>query len=365
MSNAAARGAVAFAFVLVLLLAGASRARAETLQAPVGGKPVVLGGGRVACNPAPGGWAIEPDPHAVRPPTAESAVGQSVDLRVAPEAAQCAASRSSVTPVATAAWPVIDAAGTLLAVDEARLEIRGRKLRGVRVTVRAATITAEDVCLDSKAEGTSERCTLAIGRGLPADPFALSATWVPAGGRAGADIVTFDTDGRRATSAVLAVPPARITITSIVPSGASVDFAAGTRKIALTHPEAIASVSCSAAECELAGGGVEVRRLGASSGSLSVRTRLLPRVFLSRGDSLDAAPSVAVPVLECPLSVLSGPPLRAVDDVRVVVRLGGGCARDAARLRFRVRGAPAEVLRLVDGADGPTRSFAPAVWTLR
>ena len=352
MTHHAVRGALSLVLAPALLLASSSIARAETLQAPVGGKPVPLGDGRIGCG-SPPGWSLEPDGRAVRPPASDGAVGQSAELRVAPDLAACAASKSTVTLVATAAWPAIDPAGTLLAVDEARLEIRGKRLRGVRVVVRSAARTVEDVCLDPKPDGTAERCTLAAGRGLPADPFALALAWAPAGGRAGADVTTFDADGRRAAPSDLALQPAKITITSIVPGGAAVDFAAGARKVALTHPEAVASVSCSPAECELADGGVAVRGLGATSGPLSLRFKLLPRVLLTKGDSADPAPSLTVPVLACPLEVLSGPPLRDLDDTRVVVRVGGSCARDAQlqRLRYRIRGAPAETLRVVAEAD--------------
>jgi hypothetical protein len=65
----------------------------------VGGKPIPLGEGRVACGAAAGGWSVEPDGHSVRPPAMEGAIGQSVELRIAPDAAACAASKTTVTLV--------------------------------------------------------------------------------------------------------------------------------------------------------------------------------------------------------------------------------------------------------------------------
>ncbi len=230
--------------------------------------------------------------------------------------------------------------------------IHGRKLRGARITVRSAARTAEDVCLDPKPDAGAERCTLAVGRGLPADPTALTVSWAPPGGRGGANVVTFGADGHRASAADLAVPLAKITVSAVVQSGASVDFAAGARRVALVHPEAVASVSCSPAECSAEGGGVVVRGLASAAASLALKVKLLPRVLLARGDNLDPAPAWNIPVLACPLSVPSGPPLRGVDDAYIVVRLGGSCARDAGKLRFRVRGSAAEPTHVtIDGDD--------------
>jgi hypothetical protein len=334
--------------VLVLLIA--PRARAETLQAPIGGKPIPLGEGRVACTPPPAGWSVEADGHALRPPADAAVIGQSVELRVAPAADACGSSKTSVTLVATGPWPSIDAAGTLLAVDDARLELRGRGLRGVRVAVRGPSRTAEDTCLDPKTEGNAERCMLAVGRGLPADPTALSLAFTPAGGRTGADVSTFDAEGRRATAADFALPLSRLTIAAVVPGGAAANFAAGARHVALTHPEAVTSVECSPAQCDVAPDGVAVRGLAAAASSLAMRFRLLPRVWLARGDTLDPLPVASVPVLTCPISVVSGPPLRGIDDARVVLRLSGECAKEARSLRFRVGTAAADVLRVA--ADG-------------
>src|SRR5271165_1988308 len=93
-------------FLLALLIAAlACRvARAETLQAPVGGKAIPLGEGRVACPGTSGDWTIDPDGRAVRPPTADDAVGRAVELRVAPSVAACNAG-TPLTLVATGRWP--------------------------------------------------------------------------------------------------------------------------------------------------------------------------------------------------------------------------------------------------------------------
>src|SRR6187401_1498512 len=89
-------------FGLVLALVGvAAPLRAETLAAPSGGQPIPLGE-RVACAAPTGGWSLVPGGRSVRPPLNESAVGKSVELDVAPDAAKCATNRTSVTLAVTA-----------------------------------------------------------------------------------------------------------------------------------------------------------------------------------------------------------------------------------------------------------------------
>jgi hypothetical protein len=342
------RCALAVAWLLWVFFFSFS-AHAEVLQAPVGGKPFSIGAERVACGAPGGGFTLESD-HAVKPPVADDAVGVAIEMKVAANPAACVDTKSTITLIATGRFPSVDPFGTVVAVDDARIELRGRRLRGVRVTSRAGTKVAEDTCLDPKPEGNSERCTLAAPRGLPADPTAITLSWLPAGARGASDVTTFDADGRVAAPSYFALPPARITIASLVPSGATVDFASGNRRVGLTHPEAVTSSDCSPATCDVEEGGLSVRRLASVSGSLLVKFRLLPHVALARGDALDANPTVSVPILQCPLTVISGSPLRAVDDARLVVKLSGACARDARSLRFRVRETSAEVLRVsVDG----------------
>ena len=125
-------GLAAIAFVIAWLFL--ANARAETWKAPVGGKPVALGDGRVACAGTTGDWAIEEEGRAVRPPTRDDAVGGAVDVKVAPSPAACPTSASTLTLVTTGRWPVVE--GATLFVDDARVEIAGHGLRGVRVEWR-------------------------------------------------------------------------------------------------------------------------------------------------------------------------------------------------------------------------------------
>src|SRR5271167_4694322 len=79
----------------------ARSARADTLEAPIGGKPIPLGESVVACTPSAGGWKTEPGGHAVRPPTADSAIGIAVEFPVALTAAECPKTTLAVKLVAT------------------------------------------------------------------------------------------------------------------------------------------------------------------------------------------------------------------------------------------------------------------------
>ena len=192
------RFAVFAHFVVALLLLVSPAAHAETWQAPVGGKALVLTEGRVACPGTSGDWTIEQGGAAVRPPAAEDAIGKSVELKVAPNLGACGTTTATLTLVPTGRAPAIDPAGTSLFVDDARVELRGRGLKGVVVRWQAGDRSGVDRCVQPQTDATGEKCAVSVGRGLPADPTAASISWLPAGARDGTDVVTFDATGRRA-----------------------------------------------------------------------------------------------------------------------------------------------------------------------
>src|SRR5262249_28065140 len=117
-------------------------------------------------------------------------------------------------------------------------------------------------------------------------------------------------------------------------------------RVPLTHPEAVTSVDCGSASCELTGGAIVVRSLTKQIGALSVRARLAPHVFFAKGDSFDPAPQFSVGVLPCAMSIASGDAIRGADGARVVVRLDARCASEARTLKFAVASGPAKVLRV-------------------
>jgi hypothetical protein len=322
----------------------ADLARAETLQAPVGGKPISLLD-RIACGPVSGGWTLEPNGQ-VRPPTNDDAIGRSVQLRVATASAGCGNGGTPIALLATARWPAIDPASLVVHIDEARAELRGKRLKGVRLVSSGAGTRSDDVCLEPRVEGANEVCTFVVSRKLPASPTALTMTWFPAGATGDESAVMFDADGRRVAPAETALKPSRIVVSTLTPAGANVDVSRGTAKVTLVHPEAVGSVDCAPAFCELEQGALVARGLTQTAGALRVRMKLLPRVFFAKGDTFDASPLVDLPILRCPMSLESGPPLADVDDARVVLELEGKCAEDAKSLRFFAGSSPADVVNI-------------------
>jgi hypothetical protein len=341
--------AVFFTVVIASLLLSSTVARAETWQAPLGGKALALGEGRVACPGTAGDWTIEQDGHAVRPPVADDAVGKAAELKVVASGASCAASTTTLTLVATGRWPAIDGAGTTLFVDDARVELHGGGLRGAIVRWQQGSRGGEDPCVAPVPEATGERCAVAVGRGLPADPTAADLSWLPAGARAGPDVVTFDASGRRVGADDTLLHPGRVVVASLVPADVTIDLAGGTAsRIPLVHPEAVAGVDCGAASCVVSGNVVIVGGVSSVSPGLSVRLRLVPRVVLQKGQAFDPSPVVQVPVLPCAMSVASGDALRAVDASRLVVRVDARCAGEARTLRWFSAGRALDVLGALD-----------------
>jgi hypothetical protein len=287
---------------------------------------------------------LEANGQQLRPPTDESTTGHATEVRVAASAMGCAAQATTVTLVATGRLPVFEGPVSL-AVDEGRLDLRGRGLRGAVIRWASGDRSGDDRCAASTAD---DRCSVSVARGLAADPAATSFSWAPAGGRTGDDVVTFDSAGRRVAAAELTLRPSRIVVARLLVPEATVDLAGGsTSRIALVHPEAIAAVDCGAVTCDVDGGSLLIRSITSLGAAVSVRLRLAPRVFLQRGDALEASPSVSIPVLPCAMTVASGDALRGVDDSRIVVRLDPKCSGDAAALRFSASGRPVDTLRVV------------------
>lgn len=322
---------VAFLGSLVFCLVVARRAAADTLQAPVGGKTFSLGD-RVVCGGAPPGWTVERDGHALRPPAGDEALGRSAEIRLAPASVGCSAA-SRVTLVATGRPPAVDASSFVVAVDDARAELRGKRLKGLRLAWRFGDVRGDDTCLDPRVEGAVEICTFGLGRGIPADP-AATFRWLPPAGSVDEDASTFDENGRLLSAADRSLRPARVVVSRLFAPGASLDVSKGTSEMDLLHPEAATSVECPPAVCEIVDGKLVARGVTQTAASLRVHFRLVPRVVLAKNDALDASPLVDVPVLRCPMTITSGQPLRDVDDARAIVKIEGRCRDDVRSLRF-------------------------------
>ncbi len=337
-------GRVRFFLCLLAALVCLTRtARAETIEAPVGGKPIALGDARVACALASGGWKTELGAHTVRPPVADVAIGNVVELHVAPSLVECPRTTAIVKLIATAAWPTFDLSSFTLALDEGRLEGSGHGLHGVLITWPTDTGPASDACRDLKAANGVETCTWGVPKTLPADPTASTLHWLPAGAQNLTDLALFDAEGRRAPPETLTITPSRVEVLDLLPSDSSVDVSSGVGRAPLKHAGAIAGVDCGAGRCSVEGGQLVMLAPPASVAQVDVKFRLAPHVFFTRKNPPDPQPVLRVSILRCPMSVVSGPALRGLDSARSVVRVEGGCMRDVAALRFLVGGRQADV----------------------
>lgn len=337
---------------ILAVLAGSTRdADAETLEAPVGGAAVSLGGARVACARTAGGWTVEGGGHSVRPPAAASSAGTVADLGVAKSAADCAQGAAMVKLAATAPWPAIDASSFVLAVDEGRLHGHGRALAGVTVTFPTEQGRGADTCRDVKTEASVETCAWAVPKAISADPSAGGLRWWPAGAQATAEARFFDAEGKPVAPEVFSVVPSRVEVLDLLPPNASVDVSSGSGRAPLTHPEAVTAVECSAARCSLDAGALLVQAPPASVAGVDARFHLLPHVYYVRKSPPESQPTLRVSVLRCPMSVASGPPLRGVEGARAVVRLEGACMRDIAALGFLAGSQRVDIAQILTTPD--------------
>jgi hypothetical protein len=335
---------LALALFAFALLGVARPVRAEVLQAPFGGQPIALGPNRVACVASASGWTMDKGHTSARPPPNAEAIGQAVEITVAADWPSCASSTEKLTLLATDRFPAIDAASVVLSVDEGHLDLRGRGLNGLGVAFRTNTTSGVDVCRTPRVEAGFKACTFRVGRSLPANPNAVSLSWIPGGGRSGSDVVTFDVDGQRAAPETFNLVPARIIVSKLVPEDSAVDLSTGQGEIELTHPEATMGVECTGATCRVAGGKIIVRGQSNLVSAVDVRVDLAQHVFFKKDETFESQVTVRLSVLHCPMSVASGPPIRNVESARTVVRFEGRCAKEVGALHFFSGSTSLEVL---------------------
>ena len=238
--------------------------------------------------------------------------------------------------------------------DEGRLEVKGTHLDGLRVgwAASAAPLPAgsstswpagDDVCRDPKPSGSAQQCVFAVPKNLP-----LGSVF-----RVVPDLAGLDPAGAaRAAQLAPFLRPARIIVDRLLPATATVDLTAGVGRVTLLHPDAVATVDCAQARCELLDPGIEVRAVAATAATVTLRMRLAPHVSIRHGETLDATLSATLAVLHCTAAIASGEPLRHADGTRVIVRLDERCGGDARNLRWTVNGEVAEVQRVEHERDG-------------
>ncbi|MBV9946041.1 MAG: hypothetical protein JOZ69_04245, partial [Myxococcales bacterium] len=262
------------------VLLTAAPAFALVLQAPRDGEPIALPHGRVLCGGAPEGWVFDAGRRRLRP-RASTRVGQTAEISIAGSSSACGSPNAEpATLVVTGPQPVIDPATVTLWVDAGRLELRGDGLEGARIGWRGGRDMGSDVCLNVTKDKGHDVCSIGVDKSLPADPRAVSLRWAPPGGRVDPDVITYDRAGNPVPDEALQLPVGRVLVQQVFQPSRTADVTSGEGHVELLHPEAVSSAECGVARCEVAGPGILVRAVPAASTTITVRLRLLPRVFL-------------------------------------------------------------------------------------
>lgn len=346
------RAALSVLALVVAALASAGNARALTLQAPVGGDALTLPRDRVLCGAAPAGWSTDITRRKLRPPSVGDP-GRGYAITIAPNYPSCTTAQAEpVVLIATGAIPVIEPTSVVLSLDAGRLEVRGDALEGMRLAWAVGGKADSDVCIGVSKDKGKDVCVVNADKSLPADPVRVVLRWAPQGGITGPDVMTYGRDGSLIPDDQIRLPVARILIHHLFPTAHTVDMSSGEGHVELLHPEAVSSTECGLARCDAIEKGLSIRSVPATTTTLQVKVRLAPRVFLEEGEAPTNVATETLTVLRCPLTLVSGQPLRNIDDVMVLVRSDKSCARDVHHLRWTASGETAEVRRSATIEDG-------------
>lgn len=331
-------------FMAVLLAAVLVQAvaLAETIAAPIGGTAVPLPNGRLACGAPGGGWQLEDGGRRVKPPTDLSLIGRSTSLRLAGPTGICAATKLTLELVATGPLPVVDRRSIDFWLDEGHLDLKGTALEGALLEWQNKAESGSDRCVAATLPNAQQSCSFSVTKKLPTDLKGASLRVLPAGAPPGAEV--FDALGRKVGEETLSITPARVILGAILASERLVDLSSGSDRLALAHPESVVYADCDNGRCQLAGNEIIVRGETNSARAIGLRLRLAPRVFARQGENLTQTVSIPLDVTYCPLTLVSVPPLRDTDDVRVVVRADARCAAGSDNIRWVANGSPIAVL---------------------
>lgn len=313
-----------------------------TLSAPAGGAAIPLPQGQMLCDDVGGGWVAESSGTMVRPPSDVGQIGRTTQIRVAPSLAACTKSKDAVALVVSGPIPAVDRRSIDLWVDEGRLECRGTGIDGSRLEWDSKGEHGGDVCVAPSTASAFQSCSYSVGKKMPADPAYFVLRVLPAGVSAHTDI--YDSTGHSVTPDSLLITPARLLVASALTSDRHVDLSAGEARLPLTHPEAVATAECDAGQCEVIGRDVRVLSLSGPARALNLKLRLTPHVFVRSGDQFAQTVSIPLDVTYCPITVVSPPPIRDIDDVRVVIRVDARCGATADALRWKANGISVPVI---------------------
>lgn len=343
--------------LLAVLTFAAASAAAPIIQVPEGGPAVEVVAKGVICGPVRGGWSLGPDGRSIRPPAKADEGERTLELTVAETVGLCPTSEATVTVIATGAFPRIDEAATTFYPDDGRVELRGTNLLNVGIAwsgtprgePRRGTLEGQDVCLTSSKRRGPADCPVPVAQGLPTD---AALYWIPPHGKRGPDVTTYDANGRRVDPESMRLRPGRVVLTQPLVLSSGIDVSKGPGSVAVNHSEAIATVDCGPARCEVGDGVIFVRNVPSVDATTTLRLRLTPRVLFARGEALEQTVSATLPILACPLTAVPGTVLRDVEDSALVARLDPTCAHDPRTLIWTVNNQRARVERVVNTAEG-------------
>ena len=321
-------------------------ALAEVLHVPIGTRAVPIGKGRVACEPGSTGFSVEKLGRMIRPPDDPAAIGKPVELRVAASSADCATAEETLTVIATGPLPELDEHSIVFWPDEGRIEAHGAGLEGALIAWSHDKEAGVDACRAPRVdERGQERCAWAVARGASVAPGATSFKWLPKGARPDEDAIFYDGSGRLLPPEARSLVPAKNILSRVLPLEAMVDLSTGQGEVPLLHPEAVGAADCGNLNCQLSGGKLMVRGASRLVRSVDVNLRLVPHVYLEDQENLETQTAARLPVMHCPMTILSGQPIRNNVDAAVAVKLDGRCGNDVSTLRFQSQEGSLKVLQ--------------------
>lgn len=254
-----------------------------------------------------------------------------------------AAARAAPADDARSDAPQVDSASVVLFADQGRVELTGHHLEGSRLrwqaTAAGGTNVGEDVCWTPKTTSHGQQCVFGVARNLDITTSFDVLPPAPAGK---------SPDAAHPPVPVATVQAARVVLDHLLPAAAAIDLTNGAGRLVLLHPEAVASVDCGQARCELSAAAVQVGAVSGSATALTLRLRLAPRYYvLGRDDAQEATLARTVSVVHCQTSVISGPPPRHAEATRIIVRMDARCGAGARDLQWTMNGDRVRVERTV------------------
>ncbi len=309
-----------------------SISHATTLQGPADAPGFELPEGMAPCEQPEGGWRL--NGRIVQPPKGAEP-GTEGRLLVASEGA-CGSKAAVVHLLVTGPIPELEPASVTLSLAAGQLEFHGQRLAGLRIRWRTKQGLKTDACNNVTQKDGTETCTVPVGKEHATDPSQVRFTWVPEAGRFGSNVLTFDRQGTLVSRNERVLGPNRIVLGRVLQRDGSVDVSTGVGSIEVSYPDAVSSVECGGAQCELNGAQIVVRSVPVSTSRITVRVALLPRVAISRGGKIETNVEREFEVIRCDMAIVSGHPLREVDDVKILVRLPESCVGDAEKHNWSV-----------------------------